>query len=152
MSTADLHAQLDALYDTWTSLTPTSPPSDFEKFAAFFDENCYAWLFSMRELAEPSIGRQGVIDGVKEVLKLQRIEERRVVERFASARGSKISVEMKNRYNVVGEDLDTFWETVTAEFNDKGLITDFKVHCCRSPMVAIIQKVTGEGPYKCHEL
>ncbi|KAI0103538.1 hypothetical protein F4814DRAFT_100655 [Daldinia grandis] len=150
MSTPTPHAKLDALYTTWTNLTPTSPPADFEKFASFFDDNCRAWLLSMRELATPSIGRQGVIDGVKEALKDQRIKERRVVDRFESVGGSKISVEMNNRLVVHGRELDPFPETATAVFNEEGLITDFKVYCCRSAVVEIVQDITGVGPYKCH--
>ncbi|KAF3057464.1 hypothetical protein GL218_06301 [Daldinia childiae] len=149
-TTSSLHAQLDALYTTWANLSPSSSPAEFDKFANFFDDNCRAWLLSMRELTTPSIGRQGVVDGIKAALKDQRIEERRVVDRFESADGTKISVEMNNRLVVHGKELDPFPETATAVFNEKGLITDFKVYCCRSAVVQIIQDVTGEGPYKCH--
>lgn len=145
------HAKLDALYDVWLNLSLESSPSDFEAFAAFFDEDCTAWLLSMRELDTPSHHRQGVIQGIKEVLKNTRLNERRVIERFESAGGSKISCEMSNSLTVQGRVLDPFPETVTAVFNDKGLITDFKLYACRSPIVAIIQEVTGEGPYERHE-
>ncbi|KAI2471408.1 hypothetical protein F4781DRAFT_123336 [Annulohypoxylon bovei var. microspora] len=147
-TTASLHAKLDALYDVWSELSPDSPPAEFEKFASFFDEHCTAWLLSMRELSEPSIGRQGVIEGIKTVLENAQIKERRVVDRFESTGGSKISVEMSNRIVVQGKEIDEFPETATAVFNDKGLITDFKLYCCRSAVVEIIQDVTGVGPYK----
>ncbi|KAI1804697.1 hypothetical protein F4811DRAFT_518763 [Daldinia bambusicola] len=151
MSTAaSLHAKLDALYDVLSGLTVSSPDADFEKFASFFAEDCRAWLISMRELAEPSVGRKGVIQGAKDLVKNMRIEERRVVDRFDS--GNRVSVEMSNRYDCLGKTVDPFWETVTVAFNDEGLITDFKTYCCRSPMVAIIQDVTGVGPYKCHDV
>ncbi|KAI8965459.1 hypothetical protein F5Y11DRAFT_11104 [Daldinia sp. FL1419] len=145
--TSPHHAKLDALYDLWCTLTPTSPPSSFEKFASFFDEHCRAWLVSMRELEKPSIGREGVVAGIQESLKQQHIAERRVVDRFESADGSKVSVEMNNRLSVLGRELDPFPETATVVFNEKGLITDFKLYCCRSAVVAIIQDITGVGPY-----
>ncbi|KAI1465457.1 uncharacterized protein F4812DRAFT_466423 [Daldinia caldariorum] len=152
MSTAaSLHAKLDALYDVWSGLTLSSPDADFEEFADFFDEDCRAWLISMRELGEPSLGRKGVIQGVKDLVRNMRIEERRVVGRFDSGH-YKISVEMSNRYDCLDRTVDPFWEAVVVTFNDKGLIADFKTHCCRSPMVAIIQEVTGVGPYKCHDV
>lgn len=73
-SAASLHAKLDALYDVWMKLSLDSPPADFEKFASFFDEDSTAWLLSMRELADPSIGRQGIIEGIKAALKNTRIK------------------------------------------------------------------------------
>ncbi|KAI0384177.1 hypothetical protein F5Y04DRAFT_237697 [Hypomontagnella monticulosa] len=147
-SAASLHAKLDALYDVWATLSLDSPASEFEKFASFFDENSTAWLLSMRELAEPSIGREGIIKGIKVVLKDTRIKERRVVDRFESSNGSKVSVEMNNHLVIHGRSLDGFPETAVAVFNDKGLIEDFKVYCCRSPVVTVVQEVTGVGPYK----
>ncbi|XXG96868.1 hypothetical protein Hte_003159 [Hypoxylon texense] len=142
-----LHAKLDALYEVWSKLSVDSPHTEFQAFADFFSEDCTAWLLSMRELKQPSIGREAVIAGIKEALKDTRIRERRVVDRFESAGGSKVSVEMDNRLVVQGRDLDTFPETATAVFNEQGLITDFKLYCCRSPVVEIIQEVTGIGPY-----
>ncbi|KAI1205411.1 uncharacterized protein F4807DRAFT_284620 [Annulohypoxylon truncatum] len=153
-TTASLHAKLDALYDVWLSLNPDSSAAEFNKFASFFSEDCTAYLLSMRELATPSIGRPGVVEGIKDVLKDTRIKERRVVERFENTSGSKISVEMNNRLLVHGKEIDVFPETATAVFDDKGLITNFKLYCCRSAVVEIIQDVTGVGPYrrqdKCH--
>ncbi|KAI1448703.1 hypothetical protein F5Y02DRAFT_278944 [Annulohypoxylon stygium] len=153
-TSASLHTKLDALYDVWQSLTPDSPPAEFTKFASFFSENCTAYLLSMRELSTPSIGRAGVIEGIKDVLKDTAIKERRVVDRFSSTSSPRISVEMNNRLAVHGREIDTFPETATAVFNDEGLITDFKLYCCRSAVVEIIQDVTGVGPYrrddKCH--
>ncbi|KAI1106226.1 hypothetical protein F4804DRAFT_62139 [Jackrogersella minutella] len=149
-TTASLHAKLDALYEVWQGLSLNSPTAEFEKFANFFDENCTAWLLSMREIATPSIGRQGVIEGTKDILKDMdmQIKQRRVVDRFQSTSGSKISAEMSNDLVVYGRELLAYPETATVAFNDKGLITDFKVYCCRSAVVEIIQDVTGEGPYK----
>ncbi|KAI4859377.1 hypothetical protein F4820DRAFT_439976 [Hypoxylon rubiginosum] len=142
-----LHTKLDALYEVWSKLSLESSPAEFQAFADFFSEDCTAWLLSMRELKEPSIGREGVIAGIKEALKNTHIKERRVVDRFESAGGSKISVEMDNRLVVQGKDLERFPETATAVFNEQGLIADFKLYCCRSPVVEIIQEVTGIGPY-----
>ncbi|KAI0149942.1 hypothetical protein F4776DRAFT_603911 [Hypoxylon sp. NC0597] len=146
--TALLHERLDSLYDVWMSLKLDSPEADFEKFASYFDENCKAYLLSMREIAEPSQGRKGVIEGIKEVLKNTRIKERRVIDRFNTVNSAKISVEMFNRLEVRGKTLDPFPEVAVVTFNHTGLITDFKLYCCRSPVVHIIQEATGKGPYK----
>ncbi|KAI1409001.1 hypothetical protein F5Y13DRAFT_98225 [Hypoxylon sp. FL1857] len=156
-TTASLHNRLDCLYDVWMSLKPDSPETLFAKFANYFDENCTAYLLSMREIAEPSIGREGVIKGIKEVIKNTRITKRNVVDSFditqnlsrtSTASGSKISVEMSNDLDVRGKKLDSFPEVAVVTFNCEGLITNFKLYCCRSPIVHIIQDVTGEGPYK----
>ncbi|KAI1091679.1 hypothetical protein F5B19DRAFT_257174 [Rostrohypoxylon terebratum] len=153
-SAALLHSKLDTLYDVWQSLTPASSPAEITEFASFFSENCTAYLLSMRELSAPSIGRAGVIEGIKDVIKDSQIKERRVLDRFSSTSSPKISVEMNNRLTVRGREIDAFPETATVVFDDKGLITDFKLYCCRSAVVEIIQDVTGVGPYrrddKCH--
>ncbi|KAI0837549.1 hypothetical protein F5Y06DRAFT_297407 [Hypoxylon sp. FL0890] len=121
--TVTLHQRLDSLYDIWMGLNPDSPQADFAKSANFFEENCTVYLLSMREISEPSRGREGVIKGIKEVLKNTRIKERRV-------------------------EIDLCLEVAVVVFNDKGLITNFKLYYCRSPVVQIIQDITGNGPYK----
>jgi hypothetical protein len=44
--------------------------SEFDRFARFFSETCVAYLKSMREYNEPSIGRQATIDSLRENLKV----------------------------------------------------------------------------------
>jgi hypothetical protein len=147
VNTKALHAKLDALYSKMQSLNSTSSPGDFDAFGAFFDKHCTAYLKSMREYAEPSIGRQAAIDTLKEILAEYHIEERRVLSRATSEDGSTVIVEMKNRLSVLGGTLDPFYETVVATFNDEGLISELKTYSCRSHIVGMIQEKTGVGPY-----
>ncbi|OTA91453.1 hypothetical protein M434DRAFT_397194 [Hypoxylon sp. CO27-5] len=143
-----LHAKLDGLYDVWMSLKPNSPEADFARFGSYFDENCKAYLLSMREIDEPSVGRQAVIEKIKEVLQNTRIKQRNVLGRFDVTWGGKVAVEMYNHIEVGGIYLIPFPEIAVVTFNDENLITDFKLYCCRSPVVHIIQAATGYGPYK----
>jgi hypothetical protein len=142
-----LHAKVDVFYSKIQSLKSTSSPEDFDAFGAFFDKDCIAYLKSMREYAEPSIGRQAAMDTLKEILAEYHIEERRVLSRATSEDGSTVIVEMKNRLNVLGDTLDPFYETVVATFNDEGLISELKTYSCRSHIVGMIQDKTGVGPY-----
>ena len=146
-SSTALHQRLDALYDTIQKLTPASSSDEFDTFGAFFDHNCTVYLKSMREAADPSIGRQGVIDDLKEYIKVCHLDERRVLARSAATDGSTIFCEMKNRLDILGEILDPYYETAVAVFNEEGLITQLKHYGCRSYIVAIIQDKTGVGPY-----
>lgn len=143
----DSRFRLNSLYQTWQKLRPTSSDQHFDEFGAFFDESSTAWLQSMREWDQPSIGRQAVIDKARTLTETSHIEERRVLSNFVSEDGLTVMCEMKNRLSVRGTPLDPFYETVVARFNEKGLVTDFKVYNCRSPVVAITQTVTWNGPY-----
>ncbi|CAJ2500512.1 Uu.00g033650.m01.CDS01 [Anthostomella pinea] len=142
----DLHHKLDALYAHWQALTPDSPEDDFAAFASFFDENCTAWLLSMRDFDTPSIGRAGVITGIKAALKDSQIRERRVIDR--SSTGRKVFCETSNVLTVYGKIVDPFPETTVAVFGEGGLVLDFKIYSCRSKVVALVQDATGAGPYK----
>jgi hypothetical protein len=142
-----LHARLDALYSTIQSLKSTSSSQDFDAFGAFFDKDCTVYLKSMREHADPSIGRQAAVDSLREILAQYHIEERRVLSRATTEDGSTVIVEMKNSLNVLGDILDPFYETAVAVFNEGGLITGLKTYSCRSHIVGMIQEKTGEGPY-----
>lgn len=140
-------SRLESLYQTWQNLRSTSTPKQFNDFGAFFDDSCTAWLKSMREWDQPSVGRQAIIDNVKTNIQSHYIEERRVQSSLVSEDGRTVMCEMRNRLSVLGTPLDNFYETAVAKFNEKGLITDFKVYNCRSPIVGVIQTVTGKGPY-----
>ncbi|ETS80533.1 hypothetical protein PFICI_08062 [Pestalotiopsis fici W106-1] len=151
-----LHDRLDSLYEVWQSLSPGSSSEDFKAFADFFSQDCTAWLLSMREHETPSIGRSGVIEGIQTAIQDSQIKARRVLKRFTDVTGSTISCEMQNSLTVHGKPLDPLYETAVVAFNDQGFITDFKLYSCRSAIVAIIQDVTGVGPYErhneCHKL
>lgn len=143
----DCDSKLESLYQSWQKLRTTSSNQDFDDFGSFFNESCIGWLKSMREWDQPSIGRQAIIDEVKANTEIYHIEERRVLSSLISKDGRTVSCEMKNRMNILGNPLDPFYETVVVRFNDEGLITEFKTYSCRSPIVAVIQAMTGEGPY-----
>lgn len=145
------HSRLDSLYDQWQKLTPDSPEADFEKFASHFSKDGTAWLMSMREIAEPSIGREGIIEGIKKAVNDSQLTERRVIARSATPDGRKVFVEHLNHLTVHGKTLDSFPETTVVEFDSEGLIRDFKNYSCRSFIVAIVQDATGVGPYERHD-
>jgi hypothetical protein len=151
-STDALHDKLDSAYRLMQKLNPTSSSTDLAEFGAFFDPNCTVYLKSMREHAEPSFGREGAIKALKENLSVVHIDERRVLSRSTSAEGLTVFCEMKNRLLVLGEVLDPFFETAVVSFNDKGLITEWKLYSCRSHIVALIQMKTGTGPYTKREI
>ncbi|KAH7012375.1 hypothetical protein B0J12DRAFT_690280 [Macrophomina phaseolina] len=142
-----LLVKLDALYGKMQTLSPTSSSEDLNTFAAFFAEDCTAFLKSMREQSTPSIGREGVIIGLSDILKDYNILKRRVVSSAVSADGSVVFSEMNNKLNIHGETLESFPVTAVVAFNGQGLITSFKHYCCLSPVVEIIQGKTGVGPY-----
>jgi hypothetical protein len=140
-----LTAKLEALYEVLLSLRQDSRDADIQAFADFFDENCTAWLKSMREYDTPSLGRVGVIDGIRDNLQNYYLEGRQVLS--SSESGSRVFCEMKNRLVVCGETLDPFYETAVVEFNTQNLISSFKLYSCRSHIVMIVQQKTGVGPY-----
>ena len=146
-SIISLQDRLDALYQVLATLRLDSQPEEFTKFASFFADDGIAYLKSMREHDEPSIGRQGIINGIKDVLKDQCLENRRVVSISTNDRERTVFTEMEMRYVVHAEVLDPFHETSVAVFNGDGLITNFKIYSCRSHIVMLIQKQTGLGPY-----
>jgi hypothetical protein len=149
MSTTDMsnRATLDRFHQVWQALRPTSSDEEFAQFGAFFDESCTAWLQSMREWEEPSIGRQATVAQAKELAAIYHVERRTVTSSLTSDDGRTVMLEMRNRLDVLGVALDPFYETAVARFNDDGLIVDLKMYSCRSPIVGIVQTVTGKGPY-----
>ncbi len=151
-SSTSFPARLEALYEVLATLRPDSHPEAFDKFASFFAEDSVAYLKSMREHAEPSIGRAGVIEGIKDVLKDQYLERRHVVSTSWNEQERKVFSEMETRYVVHSAVLDPFYETAVVTFSHDGLITEFKTYSCRSHIVLLIQKQTGVGPYNATEL
>jgi limonene-1,2-epoxide hydrolase len=141
--------KLDALYETIQSLSPSSSVEEFEKFGAFFHENCKAWIKNMNEYATPGIGRQGTIDKLRSIMteKLWSIAERKVLASSVTEDGSRVFCETEKRLIVHGEPIDPFFETEVAVFNAEGLITELRLYSCWSPIASVIQQKTGNGPY-----
>lgn len=152
LSAGILESRLDAFYNQFEALRADSSNDELESFASFFSEDCVVNFESMRESKEPSIGREGVVAKVRDVLKHMYLEQRTVVSQMISESDSRVFSEMKNRYNVHTEVVDDFPETLVATFDDEGLITNFRLYGCRNHILILIQKATGEGPFSAQEM
>ncbi|KAH8896762.1 hypothetical protein GQ53DRAFT_890092 [Thozetella sp. PMI_491] len=151
-SATSAESHLDGLYALLETLREDSSQEEFDKFGAFFAEDATAYLRSMREHREPSIGRQAIIDDMKAILKDQFLATRRIVSSSFNERDMKLFTEMENTIHVHSDVLDPFHETAIVAFNNDGLINNFKVYSCRSHIVMLIQKHTGLGPYNEEEM
>ncbi|KAK5123502.1 hypothetical protein LTR85_002540 [Meristemomyces frigidus] len=141
-------AKLDAIYELFQTFTLSSPESDFTSFGSYFTPNCSANLRSMRE--EPKRGRQAAVDDLKALVKEGwHIDERRIDAQaeVSGTTGITVFCQMSNRLNIMGDILDPFQETAVVSFDSDGLISDFKLYSCRSPIVRIVQEKTRLGPY-----
>ena len=152
MTTKDNLQTLDKLYETIKSLSPTSSSEEFEKFAAYFTEDCKTWLKGMREHATPTIGRKATVDKLKEIMgdRYWQLDDRKVLSSSTTTdpNGSKVFCETTKRLILHGQVLDPWYETEVVVFSPDGLIKDFKLYCCWSPIASVIQDITGVGPYK----
>lgn len=141
---------LDDLYVIIQALTPTSPPSSFSAFAQFFAPNCTVYLKSMNMHRLPGISRIEAIDDMRDVVSKLRIRSREVLH-FAVSSSSDgrdtVFCETRQSIDVLGETIEPFFETHVVEFGEGGLITGFRNYCCWSPVVDVVQKKTGLGPY-----
>ncbi|PTB75618.1 hypothetical protein M440DRAFT_355917 [Trichoderma longibrachiatum ATCC 18648] len=137
------------LYTHLLTLTPTSPPSALDHFASYFSPSCKVYLKSMREANDPAVDHAAIVRHLRDYLKDQVLEQRNVVSQAVSedGEGARVFLEMENRYNVHGQILDRFPETLVATFDEEGLINSFKLYSCRSHVIMLIQSATGEGPY-----
>ncbi|KAG8423111.1 hypothetical protein J3459_008351 [Metarhizium acridum] len=142
-----LQKRLGDIYDQLARLRPDSPPEEFLKFASFFAEDSTVYLRSMREHADPAQGRAAIIEHLRDILKDQILEERRIVSQATNQDENHIFSEMENKYTVHGQILDPFHEVAVVTFSDAGLVSLWKQYSCRSPFVFFIQKATGVGPY-----
>ncbi|TFA98190.1 hypothetical protein CCMA1212_010009 [Trichoderma ghanense] len=141
--------QITQIYNHLLTLTPDSPPKALETFASYFSPSCKVYLKSMREAKDPALDRAAIVEHLRDYLKDQVLEQRNVISQSVSEEGerARVFVEMENRYNVHGQILDRFPETLVATFDEEGLVNSFKLYSCRSHIVMLIQKATGEGPY-----
>jgi hypothetical protein len=145
----EMQKKLDALYETIQSLSLLSSSKEFDKFGAFFDKDCKAWLKNMREYDSPAIGRQSTIDKLRSIMEERywSIAGRKVLSSSTTADGLRVFSETEKRLIIHGEPVDPFFETEVVVFNPEGLITELRLYSCWSPIVSIIQQKTGEGPY-----
>jgi hypothetical protein len=143
----DSYNKLQKLYQTIDSLSKTPTTEKFDEFGALFSDNCTAYLASMREYDEPSIGRQAVITDQKAILHQYHVHKRRVLSHSTTSDGLTVFCEMKNSLHIFGQVLDPFYETAVVVFNEQGLITELKQYSCRSHIMEVIQDQTGVGSY-----
>lgn len=152
---ADVERQLktlEKLWETVKSLTPSSSQEEFDRYGAFFTEDCKTYLKGMSQHHSPSIGRQATIETLKKNMseRYWRLDERRVLSTASTqaADGSKLFCETTKRLILLEKVLDPWYETEVVTFAPDGLIKDFKLYCCWSPIASMVQDITGEGPYK----
>jgi len=141
-------AKLDELYDFIPSITAKSADSDFEKFTAFFTDDCDCNIRSMREF--PTTGRKALLDDAKDLFQSYQLLSRSVDSQAVSEHGDATTVfcQMSNKVDVLGDVINPFQETAVVTFEgNTGLISKFKLYSCRSPVVRILQEKTNLGPY-----
>jgi hypothetical protein len=143
---------LEELFQLITTLRSHSPSQEFDKLGAFFTPDCRTWLKGMREHASPAVGRQATIDKLKEMMadRYWCLDGRTVLSSSIApeADEEKVFCETTKKLILHGKVLDPFYETEIVVFTPQGLIKDFKLYCCWSPIASLIQDITGEGPYK----
>jgi hypothetical protein len=142
--------KITKIYTHLLTLHPESSPDALDQFASYFSPSCRVYLKSMREANDPATDRAAIVSHLRDYLKDQVLEQRNVISQSVGEDGEggvRVFVEMENRYNVHGQILDRFPETLVATFDEEGLVNSFKLYSCRSHIVMLIQTATGEGPY-----
>lgn len=149
MAVLDMEKKLDDLYTTIQTLSPSSSDAEFEKFGAFFTVTSKAYLKNMREHDQPAQGREEIIQKLKEIMteKHWQLAERHVLSSSITSDGSRFFCETRKRLLICGKPVDPFYETEIAVFDNQGLIIELRLYNCWSPIVSVIQQVTGKGPY-----
>ncbi|PVH96303.1 hypothetical protein DM02DRAFT_687938 [Periconia macrospinosa] len=137
--------RLNELYAIIQKLSPSSSADEFQAFASRFTTDCTVHFKSMR--LPPGNNRQEAISEMKEVLEQYQIEDREVLQISLAPDGYTVFCETKQRVNVMGEVVEPWCETQVVTFDDEGLVKSLKTYCCWSPIVAVVQRKTGNGPY-----
>lgn len=146
-TTQDLQSALDAVYAKYTALRLDSSTQDFDDFAALFANDCEVYLRSMREHKTPARSHAEIVEHLQDILKDQFLSKYRVVSQGFDEGSRRVYTELANDYNIHGKVLPSFAETCIATFDSDGRIKTFKLYSCRSDLVFLIQKATGQGPY-----
>lgn len=145
---ADLYSKkLDELYTIIQRLRPSSPPEEFGDFGRCFTPDCIVYLKSMNMHRMPAIARVEAIEDIKEVLEKVHILEREVLHFALASDGQTVFSETKQRIDVMGDIIEPFFETEVVTFDNSGLIKQLKIYSCWSPIVDVVQRKTGRGPY-----
>ena len=149
MTRRNLESKVNEFFTAWEALRPDSSDAVYDRLGSLFDKDCIANPISMRESVSPRIGRLAVVEGYKELVREQRcsIIQRRIESQIVDEDQRIVSCEMKNRLSVNGCPLDPFHETAVLKYNAEGFIASLNMYSCRSPIMTILQKTTGLGPY-----
>jgi hypothetical protein len=146
MSRATLEAQTELFFSALKNLRADTPET-FESIGLLFEDDCIANPISMREHLGVAKGRQEVVKAYKELNRQSQLVERRTLSQIIDEGQRMVACEMKNRLRVNGQVLDPFYETAIITFSATGRIASLNMYSCRSPVVALLQKTTGLGPY-----
>jgi ketosteroid isomerase-like protein len=129
---------LQKLWDLIATLSATSSDADFEAIGALFADNTTAYMNGMS--APPAKGRAGVVAGFRQLVQFWAIAESRVTGVFSAPDGRTVVREMANRLLIVGESVDDYKEAEVVEFDEQGLISQYRLYCDSSPIMAILVK------------
>lgn len=137
-STADeLHAKLDAFWESIAPLRPASTDAEYQKMASFIAPDAKLWFNGVN--APVTIGPAGAVEALKTMTTFWSIEERRVLTRATSTDGKTIIAEMDNRLVLGGLPTDLN-EVEIVTFNDEGLIQTYRLHVDLEPAKAALAK------------
>ncbi|KAL1874362.1 hypothetical protein VTK73DRAFT_445 [Phialemonium thermophilum] len=147
ISRSDLHANLDAFWLAVKALSPTAPASAFEKYGSFLAPDCIVYQSGMGQ--PPSRGREAAVKAMRALLGYWELVEYRVRSRASSAPsaagGRRIIVhEMDNKLRILGRTVEHFGETEVVEYDDNGLIVEYRLYCDPSPIREIFASVAAE--------
>jgi hypothetical protein len=131
-------ATLDKMWKAVIALKPTSSDADFEAAVAFFTPEAKAYINGM--IAPPAEGRAAIVATFKQLVQFWAMDVHRVGKVAYSADGKTVMREMKNRLLIAGEPVEDFIETESADFDDEGLIKEYRLHTDSSPVMAVLIK------------
>ena len=141
-SSHPLHSKLDDLHVLTTKLNPSSSQEDLEEYGSFFTPDCKAYLLGMA--APPSIGREGVVAALKQVITYWSLPQRRVLSRAVSQDGTTIVAEMDNVITIAGETLDHFAEIEVAQY-EGNLIKEYRLYVDPTPITKVLEAKQAEA-------
>ena len=131
----------DTLNKFWTvvhKLKPDSPAQVWDELTALLSPQCAIHLMGVD--APASHGPTEVISGFKTMTSTWSLKERRVVTSALSADGRTAVNEMDNHITILGVDLEHFRETEIVDFDDAGLILNYRLYTDPSPVAKIFSE------------
>ena len=129
------HETLTRFWAVVYKLRPDSPADTWHELTALVSPECVIHLMGVA--APPSRGPAELIASFKTLTSTWALKERRVVSTALSADGRTAVGEMDNHIVVLGTDLEHFRETEIVEFDDAGLILNYRLYLDPSPVMKI---------------